>query len=234
MKSAAAQGQLLLSIGALLAAERERRGIPVEKAAKETRMRPQRIRDMEADDLSHFTNPSYARMFIIAYAKYLDIPMQTIRDHLPDRGEPGSEGYQYMNAAPDELPSLRRDLVSRPLKRNLWLPIVGVALVALLVAIGFTVNYLVTSGERIKAALDKPAPEPEIVVVRPDPTPVPANFENLRPEAAPAIFDAAASLVDPATPPAPKPEAAPGASPSDEDRAFLLGSSPEGKPAAVP
>jgi|GEM_PF-927332 len=112
------QGQLMLSIGALLAAEREKRGIPVERAAKETRMRPQRIRDMESDDLSYFTNPSYARMFLIAYAKYLGIPMQTIRDHLPDRGEPGTEGYNYIHAAAETLPSLRKNLTSLPLKKS--------------------------------------------------------------------------------------------------------------------
>lgn len=237
MKSAA-QGQLLLSIGALLATERERRGIPVEKAAKETRMRPQRIRDMESDDLSHFTNPSYARMFIIAYAKYLDIPMQTIRDHLPDRGEPGSEGYQYMNAEPDELPSLRRDLVSRPVKKNIWLPIVGVALLALLIAVGVGGYFLAVNADRIAAGANKPPPPPEIVVVKPDPTPVQANLENLTPEAAPAIFSAAPNLVEPTGQTTPAPEsmspATPGSSPTDEDRAFLLGSSPEQTPAAVP
>ncbi len=237
MKTAATQGQLMLSIGALLAAERERRGIPVEKAAKETRMRPQRIRDMEGDDLSHFTNPSYARMFIIAYAKYLDIPMQTIRDHLPDRGEPGSDGYQYISNTPAELPSVRRDLVSRPLHRNIWLPLVGVVLLALLVAIGFTVNYLVINAQRITAGLDKPPPPPEIVLVKPDPTPVPAQIENLAPTAAPAIFDAAASLVEPSgqAPANPTSTVAsgPAPSPTDEDRAFLLGTPAEPKPPAV-
>lgn len=124
----------MLSIGALLAAEREKRGIPVERAAKETRMRPQRIRDMESDDLSHFTNPSYARMFLIAYAKYLGIPMQTIRDHLPDRGEPSSEGYNYIHAAAETLPSIRKNLSTQPLKKRsgLWLVLGSIATVVLL------------------------------------------------------------------------------------------------------
>ncbi|HEY8901806.1 MAG TPA: helix-turn-helix domain-containing protein [Chthoniobacterales bacterium] len=157
-----AQQQLMLSIGALLAAEREKRGIPVEKAAKETRMRPQRIRDMEADDLSHFTNPSYARMFIIAYAKYLDIPMQTIHEHLPDRGEPGTEGYQYINSTPDELPSLRRDLVSRPLRRT-WLPtILVVSILSLVVAAVIAVAIIVINLPRLTASADpKEAAAPE-------------------------------------------------------------------------
>ncbi len=167
MKSAASQGQLMLSLGALLSTERERRGIAVEKAAKETRMRPQRIRDMEGDDLSHFTNPSYARMFIIAYAKYLGIPMQTIHDHLPDRGEPGSEGYQYINAAPDELPLLRRDLVSRPLRRG-WLPaIVVVSLLGLLAVAAIAVVYIVVNLPRIV-----PSPDTATRAAQPDSTPL--------------------------------------------------------------
>jgi cytoskeletal protein RodZ len=150
------QGQLMLSIGALLTAEREKRGIPVERAAKETRMRPQRIRDMESDDLSHFTNPSYARMFLIAYAKYLGIPMQTIRDHLPDRGEPSSEGYNYIHAAAETLPSLRKNLTTQPLKKSSGLRLLlGVTAVVVLICAALIGTYLYINLGRLTAVVDK-------------------------------------------------------------------------------
>jgi cytoskeletal protein RodZ len=252
----ATQGQLMLSIGALLASEREKRGIPVERAAKETRMRPQRIRDMEADDLSHFTNPSYARMFLIAYAKYLGIPMQTIREHLPDRGEPGTEGYQYIHAATEELPSLRANLTSRPIKRHGALTAL-LAITAAVVLGGAVVliTYLVVNVNRLTERLDKPvaSPTPEPVAVAeasPSPSPAPTASIGLTDvvstpaPAAPLEQDVQlAELPTPtpettlATSPTPQPGASPAASPAapsaaDEDREFLLGATPDQSPPA--
>lgn len=248
--------QLMLSIGALLAAERQKRGIAVEKAAKETRMRPARIRDMENDDLSHFTNPSYARMFIIAYAKYLDIPMQTIRDYLPDRGESGSEDYHYIAAAAGhELPSLRRDLVSRPLRRSAWVPIVGIAVFVCLIGLIGGGAYIYVNVNRITAAVDKPpapAPTPTIVYVQPPVIPE-VHLSNLTADGEKAPWlESNATIAAPPTPvpasvvvdkPAPAPQAvaapappAPAQAPiplESDDRAFLLGSSPDQRPSAT-
>lgn len=250
MKSASSQGQLMLSVGALLAAERERRGIPVEKAAKETRMRPQRIRDMENDDLSHFTNPSYARMFIIAYAKYLGIPLQTIGDHLPELGAPSAEGYQYINADPGELPSLRRDLVSRPLRRG-WLPglMVG-ALVCLVLAVIAGVTFLVVNLPRLspteRAAANESEPDATPVMVTkvlvleqphlenlptPEPRPVdPVAPSVLNPSAAPSPepFTEPASIT---VPPRPRPVVTLGTEPAAEPAANLQAALPTPPPA---
>jgi cytoskeletal protein RodZ len=249
MKSAQ---QLMLSIGALLASEREKRGIPVEKAAKETRMRAQRIRDMEADDLSQFTNPSYARMFIIAYAKYLGISMKTILEHLPDRGEPGTDGYQYTSSPPEELPALRRNLVSRPLHRSLWLPILGLAAFLLIAAAGIIGTYIYVNVNRITAAVDKPPPTPEptpqIIIVQPPPPEV--HLSNLPADGQkPTWLEGSADFTAPPSPspvpavmekpalPAASPVVVTTASPAptqagDDDRAFLLGTTPEQKPSS--
>lgn len=250
----ATQGQLMLSIGALLASEREKRGIPVERAAKETRMRPQRIRDMEADDLSHFTNPSYARMFLIAYAKYLGISMQTIREHLPDRGEPGSEGYQYIHAAAEDLPSLRPELGSRPVKRGgslRWLFIL--VAVVILAALGVLTTYLVVNLDRLTKAVDKPQSEPAASAspgptATPTPAPASIGLTDLVPSTEPAAkLDENIQLATPAPSPETSPEGAPVENPepspaasaqpapsaAEDDRDFLLGSSPEQSPPAA-
>ncbi len=156
-------GQLIPSIGVLLSSEREARGIPVEKAAKETRMRAQRIRDMENDDLSTFTNASYARMFIIAYAKYLGIPMQRVRELLPERGEASAEGYHYAGRAEPDLPFLRPDIASRPAQGNLLKTFVGLALLVVLVAAGFFIYYLTVNIDRLTAEeQDAPASSPTV------------------------------------------------------------------------
>jgi len=89
------------SLGSLLAAAREARKIPREKAARDTRIRVQRLREIESDDLSHFSHPSYARLFLADYAKYLDIPFAEIRQMLPETGGCGTEGYQYLQDMPE-------------------------------------------------------------------------------------------------------------------------------------
>jgi cytoskeletal protein RodZ len=247
------EGQLMLSIGALLAAEREKRGIPVERAAKETRMRPQRIRDMEADDLSHFTNPSYARMFIIAYAKYLGIPMRTINAHLPDRGESATEGYQYISTSTEHLPSLRHDIASKPAGRNNLLYVLAtITLLVVLLAVGGGSYYLVVNAPRLTESVNQPKPTPP-----PEPPPpqvivktvIVANagtessasriFDEKVQWAAPPDPELKAVDVRKATPKlsatvAPDPNANPTpASVITEDQAFLLDSSAEYKPANV-
>ena len=59
------------SLGAQFAAAREKRGLSIEKVSSETHIRVQRLREIERDDYSQFSHPSYARMYAIDYAKYL-------------------------------------------------------------------------------------------------------------------------------------------------------------------
>lgn len=97
-------------IGAYLASIREAKDLPLEQAARDTRIRIQLLREIERDDYSKFSHPSYARMFLMDYARYLGVPLATIRDLLPDRGECGVQGYQYLRCIPDvdEYVPLRR------------------------------------------------------------------------------------------------------------------------------
>jgi cytoskeletal protein RodZ len=84
------------SLGTQFAAVRQKRGLTIEKVSSETHIRVQRLREIERDDFSRFAHPSYARMFAMDYAKYLGIPISRIRRLLPDAGECGTEGYQYL------------------------------------------------------------------------------------------------------------------------------------------
>ena len=56
----------------------------------------QRVREMERDDFSSFPHSSYARMYAIDYAKYLGIPISRVRRMLPEAGEQGWGGHQYL------------------------------------------------------------------------------------------------------------------------------------------
>ena len=46
---------------------------PPELAARETKIKVERIRDLENDDYSHFSSPTYARGFVRTYARALGL-----------------------------------------------------------------------------------------------------------------------------------------------------------------
>lgn len=154
-------------IGAYLASIREKKDLPIEMAARDTRIRVQRLQEIENDDFSQFSHPSYARMFLMDYARYLGVPISSIRELLPDRGECGAQGYQYLQrmSGTEEYAPTR---VRRP--RRSFRP-VFVGLVALLVAVigGFKLWITYRNLDRIGfgRAGDAPiaavqAPEPAV------------------------------------------------------------------------
>lgn len=121
------------SLGSILAAAREARKIPREKAAHDTRIRVQRLREIESDDLSHFSHPSYARLFLADYAKYLDIPFAEIRQMLPETGGCGTEGYQYLQDIPE---SAAAQVARRLRQRRRLLPVFAAVTLVVLCALG--------------------------------------------------------------------------------------------------
>ena len=62
-----------MTAGQALAARRGERGLTIEQAAAATRIRPERLRALEADDLSAFAAPVYAKGTLRAYAAYLGL-----------------------------------------------------------------------------------------------------------------------------------------------------------------
>jgi cytoskeletal protein RodZ len=59
-----------------------------ELAARETKIKVERVRDLEADDYSHFTSPTYARGFVRTYARALGLDeyriLRQLDNKLPD------------------------------------------------------------------------------------------------------------------------------------------------------
>ncbi len=156
MNSSAHQKQTL---GARLAAARERQGIPIERAAKESRIRAQRLREIENDDFSQLSNASYARMFLIAYAKYLGVPREEIEDFLPEQGSPGAEDYQYIQGASTVLPTIRYQPKPPPnRRRRLAFTILMFVLLGLFVMGAAATAYLVVNVPRITSLDEEPVP----------------------------------------------------------------------------
>ncbi|MFV0337958.1 MAG: helix-turn-helix domain-containing protein, partial [Chthoniobacterales bacterium] len=80
------------SLGMILSNQREILDIPIEQAAKDTRIRLTVLQGLEQDDLTLFAHPSYARFFILDYARYLGIDSLDIESWLPVQGSSLGEG----------------------------------------------------------------------------------------------------------------------------------------------
>ena len=160
------------SLGAQFAAVRQKRGLTLEKVSSETHIRLQRLREIERDDLSRFAHPSYARMFAMDYAKYLGIPISRIRRLLPDAGECGTEGYQYLQEAACDY--MRTNV--RPFRRRKRLArrMVAAALLLLLSVGGLKVWTTIRDIERL--GLNRMALEDKAMLTVPDVQDVPESL----------------------------------------------------------
>jgi cytoskeletal protein RodZ len=152
------------SLGAQFTAVRQKRGLTLEKVSSETHIRIQRLREIERDDLSRFAHPSYARMFAMDYAKYLGIPISRIRRLLPDAGDCGTEGYQYLREAACDY--MRTNV--RPFRRRKRLTrrVAAVALLLLLSVGGLKVWTTIRDIERL--GLNRMALEDKTILTVPD------------------------------------------------------------------
>ena len=61
------------SVGKQLQEARLAKNWTPELAARETKIKVDRLRDLEADDYTHFTSPTYARGFLRTYARFLGL-----------------------------------------------------------------------------------------------------------------------------------------------------------------
>ncbi|MFZ4683366.1 MAG: helix-turn-helix domain-containing protein [Terrimicrobiaceae bacterium] len=120
-------------LGAMLGAARAAQSIPLEKAARDTRIRVQRLKEIESDDFSRFTHPSYARLYLADYAKYLGVPFSEIRSQLPEAGQCGTEGYQYLQDIPE---GVAAQVARRLRPRRRLMPVFAAAALLAVLALG--------------------------------------------------------------------------------------------------
>lgn len=179
-----------LFVGARLGAARAKAGISLEQAARDTRIRVQRLKEIETDDFSGFAHPTYARLFLLDYAAYLGVPADEIRPLLPDQTAPSPAGFQYLDALDHSMQPREGLLIAKRRRRRLVATIVSLlALIAILV-IGIYFWRTLQKIDRItprsaEMTSGSPTPTPE-----PSPTPEPPAITEPPPEpAAPALWE---------------------------------------------
>lgn len=173
-------------IGARLAARRQKVGIPIEKAAKDTRIPVARLRAIECDDFSSFSHPTYARLFLTDYANYLGVPIEDIREYLPGVKGLGSADNNYLNVLLSK-PGFLQGEQFKSIRRLLFA--VGALVAALiLVAAGIYIWRGWKKIERVQPAtpIEESTPTPAPVLeLEPLPTPTPLIESTPTPEPEP-------------------------------------------------
>ena len=122
-------------------------GISLEKAAKDTRIRVQKLREIEADDFSGFAHPTYSRLFLLDYADYLGVPQEEIRPLLPDRAGAAGAGFQYIEQLSRQ-PSSPVVPMRRKRRSILW-PLAFLGLCLFVVIAGLLVYFTLKKIERL-------------------------------------------------------------------------------------
>jgi cytoskeletal protein RodZ len=92
------------------------RNLTLDEAARMTKIRPQRLAEIEADDFSQFPSLAYAKGFLLIYGKFLDVDVSPYLDAFEDPESVTVDGYSYLQenerAKPVSAPVVRHR--SRP------------------------------------------------------------------------------------------------------------------------
>ena len=91
---------------------RRARNLTLDEAARMTKIRPQRLAEIESDDFSQFPSLAYAKGFLLIYGKFLDVDVTPYLDAFEDSESVTVDGYSYLQegerARPVSAPVTRR------------------------------------------------------------------------------------------------------------------------------
>jgi cytoskeletal protein RodZ len=170
-------GMMVETVGRKLQRARLAKKLEIDEVAEATKIRPDRIIDLEADEYGHFPNLTYAKSFLTKYAQFLGVD---IREELESFqvGRSISLGeYQYLTSPPvSRTSSEPRRIEARGFRVP---PLLVIALI-LIVLVGVPLfSYLAVNVSRLHddnptvAATDESEKEPPKTVV-PDESATPA------------------------------------------------------------
>jgi cytoskeletal protein RodZ len=136
------------TVGRRLQKARQVRQWTIDEVAAATKIRPERIVDLEGDDLSHFPSLVYARSFLVKYAKYLGVDIQEDLEQIQVGNAVGLREYHYLRATPP--PRYRPEPRRKAETTRSRIPPVLLAILALLILIGVpTISFLAINLSRL-------------------------------------------------------------------------------------
>jgi cytoskeletal protein RodZ len=94
---------------------RRARNLTLDEAARMTKIRPQRLAEIESDDFSQFPSLAYAKGFLLIYGKFLDVDVTPYLDAFEASESVTVDGYSYLQenerVKPVSAPVVRRRAV---------------------------------------------------------------------------------------------------------------------------
>jgi cytoskeletal protein RodZ len=135
------------SVGRRLQQARLAKKLEIEDVAEKTKIRPNRIIDLEADEYAHFPNLMYAKSFLAKYARFLGVDIQEELDKFLVAGTISVGEYQYLSSGPSE------KFVAQPraqMVKGFRVPPAVVVVLVLIVLVGVPVfSYLALNIPRV-------------------------------------------------------------------------------------
>jgi cytoskeleton protein RodZ len=168
------------TVGRRLQRARQEKKLTIDEVAAATKIRPERIVDLEADDLTHFPSLVYARSFLVKYARFLGLDIQDDLENFQVNRAVGFGEFKYLTAVPP--PKYRPEPRFNQPSKKMAPPLI-LAILAVLILIGvplvafFAVNLSrlsPTEEEQNKTAATKSAKSLQsatpLAVATPEPT----------------------------------------------------------------
>jgi cytoskeletal protein RodZ len=154
------------TVGHKLRQARLAKNLEIDEVAEATKIRPDRIIDLEADEYVHFPNLAYAKSFLIIYAKYLQLDVREELENFQITRSISLGEYQYLISAPPP----RGSSDSRRFQpRGFRVPPLVVTVLVLILLVGIPlVSYLAVNVSRLKAGSPSLAANDELNKKSPD------------------------------------------------------------------
>ena len=170
------------TVGTKLQKARLAKGWSVDEVSAATKIRPERITDLESDDYSHFASLVYARSFLVKYARHLGVDIQEELDQF-QVGRPGGLGRFHYIAYGSPGPT-KHEAQTEVYQNRLWLriPPVVLALVGIFFVVAVPAGVVLLLN---LSRLNAPAPDTSGTASTPS-TPVVETRRVATPEHSPA------------------------------------------------
>jgi cytoskeletal protein RodZ len=140
------------SVGRRLQRARLAQKLEIEEVAERTKIRPDRLIDLEADEYAHFPNLAYAKSFLAKYAKFLGVDITHELENFQISRSISMGDYQYLTSITAAYQAHRTPWHQRIQARGFRVPPVVVAILVLIVLVGVPLfSYLALNLPRVTA-----------------------------------------------------------------------------------
>ncbi|MFL6531184.1 MAG: helix-turn-helix domain-containing protein [Chthoniobacterales bacterium] len=161
------------------------RNLTLDEAARMTKIRPQKLAELEAEDFSRFPSLAYAKGFLLIYGKFLNVDVSPYLEAFETSETMTVDGYSYLQDNPVP-PPRRTEVVRRrepSAQRSSLMPLVIGVLVLI---VGFWVLKTVMDLRRLKPVEQRATGNAPLAVATASPLPTVADAPIVAPRALPA------------------------------------------------